>query len=181
MDNLLDLSRLQSGTARARSQRVSLDEILWPALQLVPRDRVRVQADESLPLLTTDPGLVVRALGNVVENAIKYTPEETKIVIMARRAPSSTLTDSPTGDMIEIRVVDHGPGVTDEAKERMFDSFQQLGDRRRAGGLGLGLAVARGFVEAVGGSLQAKDTPGGGLTMVLTIPVAPSAVGDRVG
>jgi two-component system, OmpR family, sensor histidine kinase KdpD len=175
VDNLLDLSRLQSGTARPRSQAVSVDEVVWPALDLISRDRVRVEVDESLPLMITDPGLVERALGNIIENAIKYAQDQ-PIMITARLVPS----DRPDeGSMIEIRVIDHGPGVPDEAKQRMFESFQQVGDRRRAGGLGLGLAVARGFAEAVGGQLRAEDTPGGGLTMVLSIPVAADRTEDQ--
>ncbi|SDT30288.1 ATP-binding protein [Microlunatus soli] len=170
VDNLLDMSRLQSGTARPRSQQISVDEVVWPALASVPATRVRVEVDETLPLIITDPGLLERALGNIVENAVRHTPDDTVITITARLDPT-------TGDrpMIEIRVVDHGPGVSDDAKERMFDSFQQVGDRRRAGGLGLGLAVARGFSEAVGGRLTAEDTPGGGLTMVISVPTATGA------
>lgn len=165
VDNLLDMSRLQSGTARARSEPISVDEVVWRAVALLPQHRVRVEVDESLPLIITDPGLLERTLGNVVENADKYAPADSMITITAEPVPLTA--DRP---MIEIRVVDHGPGVPDDAKLRMFDSFQQVGDRRRAGGLGLGLAVARGFAEAVGGTLRAEDTPGGGLTMVVTVP-----------
>lgn len=169
VDNLLDMSRLQSGTARPRSEPISVDEVVWPALASVPPDRVRVDVDETLPLIITDPGLLERALANIVENAAQYTPDDAPITVTA--GLDATSAGRP---MIEIRVVDHGPGVPDDAKERMFDSFQQVGDRRRAGGLGLGLAVARGFTEAVGGRLDAEDTPGGGLTMVISVPaVAP--------
>lgn len=174
VDNLLDLSRLQSGTARPLSQSISVDEMVWPALADVPHDRVSVEVDETLPLLETDPGLVERALGNVVENALKYAPQDTRITIRAVVAHDST-----DQEVMEIAVIDHGPGIPDEAKDRIFDSFQQVGDRRQSG-LGLGLAVARGFAEAVGGSLSAKDTPGGGLTMVLSLPVrSPALTGDR--
>ncbi|QDP98877.1 sensor histidine kinase KdpD [Microlunatus elymi] len=168
VDNLLDISRLQSGTARPRSLPTGIDEVVWPAIATVSPGRIRVEVDETLPLIMTDPGLLERALGNVVENANRYAPADSMITITAL----PTLTESER-TMIEIRVVDHGPGVPDEAKERMFDSFQQVGDRRRAGGLGLGLAVARGFTEAVGGTLRAEDTPGGGLTMIITVPAQP--------
>ncbi|GAB3918757.1 sensor histidine kinase [Microlunatus endophyticus] len=164
VDNLLDLSRLQSGTTRALSQATSIDEIVWPAIADLPQDRLRVEVDETLPLLDTDPGLVERALGNVVENALKYAPGT--ITLRAGLAGSPA-----EGPAIEIKIIDHGPGVDDHVKERIFDAFQRAGDHRQSSGLGLGLAVARGFAEAVGGSLTARDTPGGGLTMVLTLPV----------
>lgn len=164
VDNLLDLSRLQSGTARPLSRATSIDEIVWPALADAPHERIKVVVDETLPLLNTDPGLVERALGNVVENALKYAPGAITIT-------ADLVTGNPDQKLMEIRIIDHGPGVPAEVKEQIFDSFQQVGDRRQSSGLGLGLAVARGFAEAVGGSLVAQDTPGGGLTMVLTLPV----------
>jgi two-component system sensor histidine kinase KdpD len=74
-----------------------------------------------------------------------------------------------------VRVADRGPGVPDDAKERIFEPFQRYGDAPRRAGVGLGLAVARGFVEAMGGTLTAEDTPGGGMTMVLTLRAAPGA------
>jgi two-component system sensor histidine kinase KdpD len=109
-----------------------------------------------------DPGLLERAMANLVENAVKYSPSGTPVLVAA----------SALADRVEVRVVDRGPGVPDEAKDRIFEPFQRYGDAPRGAGVGLGLAVARGFAEAMGGTLAAEDTPGGGLTMVLTLRAA---------
>lgn len=108
-------------------------------------------------------GLLERSVANVVENAVKYSPDGQPVTVSA----------SALADRVEVRVVDRGPGVPDEAKDRIFAPFQRYGDAPRGAGVGLGLAVARGFAEAMGGTLTAEDTPGGGLTMVLTLPAAP--------
>jgi two-component system sensor histidine kinase KdpD len=101
-------------------------------------------------------------VANLVENAVKYSPDSAPVLVSA----------SAMADRVEVRVVDRGPGVPDEAKERIFAPFQRYGDAPRGAGVGLGLAVARGFAEAMGGTLNAEDTPGGGLTMVLTVRAA---------
>ena len=160
IDNLLDLSRLQAGAVRPLSRPVSLDEIVPRATEGVPRDRIRIDVPEALPLVNADPGLVERVVANVVENALRYAPPGVPVVVSA----------SDFGHRVELRVVDRGPGVSDEAKASMFEAFQRLGDSPAGDGVGLGLAVARGFVEAVGGTLSAEDTPGGGLTMVISLP-----------
>jgi two-component system, OmpR family, sensor histidine kinase KdpD len=162
IDNLLDLSRLQAGAVRPLSRPVSLDEIVPRATEGVPRDRIRIDVPEALPLVNTDPGLVERVVANVVENALRYAPPGVPVVVSA----------SDFGHSVELRVVDRGSGVPDDAKARMFEAFQRLGDSPAGDGVGLGLAVARGFVEAVGGTLAAEDTPGGGLTMVVSLPTA---------
>ena len=112
---------------------------------------------ETLPMVDVYRGLLERAVANVVENAVKYSPADTRVLVKA----------SAIADRVEVRVVDRGPGVPDEAKDRIFEPFQRYGDSPRGNGVGLGLAVARGFTEAIGGTLHAEDAPGGGLTMVL--------------
>ncbi len=161
--NLLDMSRLQTGTVTPLIRVVDLDEVVPMALGGVPDGSAELDIPETLPMVEVDKGLLERAVANIVENAVKYSPEGVPVAVAA-----STL-----GDRVELRVVDRGPGVPDEAKEGIFEPFQRFGDAPRGSGVGLGLAVARGFVEAMGGTLGAEDTPGGGLTMVLTLRAAP--------
>ncbi|MEU6095860.1 ATP-binding protein [Streptomyces sp. NPDC047079] len=157
--NLLDMSRLQTGTVTPLIREIDLDEVVPMALGGVPEDSVELDIPESLPMVAVDAGLLERTVANLVENAVKYSPLGTSVLVAA----------SALADRVEVRVVDRGPGVPDEAKERIFEPFQRYGDAPRGAGVGLGLAVARGFAEAMGGTLNAEDTPGGGLTMVLTL------------
>ncbi|MEU0385625.1 sensor histidine kinase [Streptomyces chartreusis] len=160
--NLLDMSRLQTGTVTPLIREIDLDEVVPMALGGVPEGSVGLDVPESLPMVDVDPGLLERAMANLVENAVKYSPSGTPVLVAA----------SALADRVEVRVVDRGPGVPDEAKDRIFEPFQRYGDAPRGAGVGLGLAVARGFAEAMGGTLDAEDTPGGGLTMVLTLRAA---------
>ncbi|MFJ9043386.1 ATP-binding protein [Streptomyces sp. NPDC102347] len=160
--NLLDMSRLQTGTVTPIIRETDLDEVIPMALGGVPEDSVDLDIPESLPMVDVDRGLLERSVANVVENAVKYAPPGERVLVAA----------SAMADRVEVRVVDRGPGVPDEAKPRIFEPFQRYGDTPRGNGVGLGLAVARGFAEAIGGSLHAEDTPGGGLTMVLALPTA---------
>ncbi|MEV8526273.1 sensor histidine kinase KdpD [Streptomyces sp. NPDC052000] len=160
--NLLDMSRLQTGTVTPIIREIDLDEVIPMALGGVPEDSVVLDIPEDLPMVAVDPGLLERAVANVVENAVKYSPEGERVLVAA----------SAIADRVEVRVADQGPGVPDEAKSRIFAPFQRYGDAPRGAGVGLGLAVARGFAEAMGGTLAAEDTPGGGMTMVLTLQKA---------
>ncbi|OIJ67329.1 sensor histidine kinase [Streptomyces mangrovisoli] len=160
--NLLDMSRLNTGTVSAIIREADLDEVVPMALGGVPEDSVELDIPETLPMVEVDAGLLERSVANLVENAVKYSPPGERVLVAA----------SALGDRVEVRVVDRGRGVPDEAKERIFEPFQRYGDSPRGAGVGLGLAVARGFAEAMGGTLDAEDTPGGGLTMVLTLRAA---------
>ncbi|MFD0268204.1 ATP-binding protein [Streptomyces sp. NPDC127106] len=160
--NLLDMSRLNTGTVVPLIRETDLDEVVPMALGGVPEDSVELDIPETLPMVAVDRGLLERAVANIVENAVKYSPDGRPVLVSA----------SALASRVELRVVDGGPGVPDEAKERIFEPFQRHGDAPRGAGVGLGLAVARGFTEAIGGTLTAEDTPGGGLTMVLTLPIA---------
>ncbi|MFG3352514.1 DUF4118 domain-containing protein [Streptomyces sp. NPDC048001] len=165
--NLLDMSRLQTGTVTPLIRRTALDEVIPLALAGVPPESVELDVPESLPMVAVDRGLLERAVANIVENAVKYGPAGIPVAVAA----------SALGSRVELRVVDRGQGVPDEEKERIFEPFQRYGDTPRGAGVGLGLAVSRGFVEAMGGTLTAEDTPGGGMTMVLTLAAEPGHVG----
>ncbi|WP_371775744.1 ATP-binding protein [Streptomyces sp. NBC_01438] len=164
--NLLDMSRLQTGTVTPLIREIDLDEVVPMALGGVPEDSVELDIPETLPMVAVDPGLLERAVANIVENAVKYSPDGDRVTVAA----------SALGARVELRVADRGRGVPDDGKERIFEPFQRYGDAPRGAGVGLGLAVARGFVESMGGTLDAEDTPGGGLTMVLTLRAAPGHV-----
>ncbi|WP_320780000.1 ATP-binding protein [Streptomyces sp. CRN 30] len=173
--NLLDMSRLQTGTVTPLIRGTDLDEVVPMALGGVPEDSVDLDVPETLPMVAVDAGLLERAVANVVENAVKYSPAGRRVLVAA----------SAHAGRVELRVVDRGPGVPDEAKERIFAPFQRHGDAPRGAGVGLGLAVARGFAEAMDGTLNAEDTPGGGLTMVLTLrtvngPGAPARAAEEI-
>ncbi|SEC00633.1 sensor histidine kinase KdpD [Streptomyces sp. PAN_FS17] len=165
--NLLDMSRLQTGTVTPLIREIDLDEVVPMALGGVPEGSVELDIPETLPMVSVDKGLLERVVANVVENAVKYSPQDEPVLVSA----------SAIADRVEVRVVDRGPGVPDEAKERIFAPFQRYGDAPRGAGVGLGLAVARGFAEAMGGTISAEDTPGGGLTMVLSLRVAAGGAG----
>ncbi|MGW5468765.1 DUF4118 domain-containing protein [Streptomyces chartreusis] len=169
--NLLDMSRLQTGTVTPLIREIDLDEVVPMALGGVPEGSVDLDVPETLPMVAVDPGLLERSVANLVENAVKYSPDDNRVLVSA----------SAIADRVEVRVVDRGPGVPDEAKERIFAPFQRYGDAPRGAGVGLGLAVARGFAEAMGGTLNAEDTPGGGLTMVLTLRAAGARPGEPPG
>lgn len=174
INNLLDMSRLQTGTVTPLIQEVDLDEVVPFALGGVPLESVRLEVPETLPMVPADAGLLERALANLIENAVKYSPPDVKVLVKAdvlEPAPASRGAADDWG-RVELRVVDRGPGVPEEAKEKIFAPFQRYGDAPRGAGVGLGLAVARGFVEAMGGTITAEDTPGGGLTMVVSLPAA---------
>ncbi|WP_438304989.1 DUF4118 domain-containing protein [Streptomyces sp. HUAS TT11] len=160
--NLLDMSRLQTGTVAPIIREIDLDEVVPMALGGVPENSVELDIPETLPMVLVDKGLLERVVANLVENAVKYSPQDEPVLVSA----------SALGNRVELRVVDRGPGVPDEGKDRIFEPFQRYGDAPRGAGVGLGLAVARGFTDAVGGTLNAEDTPGGGLTMVVSLRVA---------
>ncbi|WP_432417536.1 sensor histidine kinase [Actinoplanes solisilvae] len=161
--NLLDMSRLQAGALAVHPTDVGFEDVVPAALdELGPAGRrVTVRLPDDLPAAYADPGLLGRVLVNVVGNALRYSPPD--------RPPK--IVGQATDDRVELRVVDHGPGIPSGDRERVFQPFQRLGDRDNHTGVGLGLALSRGLTEAMDGALTPEDTPGGGLTMVLTLPM----------
>ncbi|WP_067499352.1 sensor histidine kinase KdpD [Actinoplanes sp. TFC3] len=164
--NLLDMSRLQAGALGVHPIAVGADEVVPRALDdLGPAGRtVIVHVPEGLPYLFADPGLLERILVNVVTNAQRYSPADRPPIITA----------SALGRTVELRVIDHGPGLPEDRWDDVFLPFQRLGDRDNHTGAGLGLALSRGLIEAMNGTLRPEETPGGGLTMVLTLPLPPA-------
>jgi len=162
--NLLDMSRLQAGALSLFPRPTGLDEVVALALDdLGPAGRdITVEIPE-LPAVRAAPAILERVVVNLTENALRYSP--------AGKPP--LLTASALGDRVELRVVDRGPGISDDDKERVSVPFQRLGDTDNTTGVGLGLALSRGLTEAMGGTLTTEDTPGGGLTMTVSLPAAP--------
>jgi two-component system sensor histidine kinase KdpD len=163
--NLLDMSRLQAGALSLFPRPSGLDEIVALALDdLGPAGRdIIVEIPDTLPAVRVDPAILERVVVNLAENALRYAP--------AGKPP--LLAASTLGDRVELRVVDRGPGIPETNREQMFVPFQRLGDTDNTTGVGLGLALSRGLTEAMGGTLTAEDTPGGGLTMTVNLPAAP--------
>jgi two-component system sensor histidine kinase KdpD len=162
--NLLDVTRLQAGSLAVSSSMVDVAEVVLPALdelQLGPAD-VELDLPADLPPVRADAGLLQRVIVNLLDNAIRFSPDGQAVRISASQFAAT----------IEIRIADHGPGVGPDRRDDIFVPFQRLGDTDNLTGLGLGLALSKGFTEGMDGTLLAEETPGGGLSMVITLPAA---------
>jgi two-component system sensor histidine kinase KdpD len=161
IEDLLDMSRLEAGALGVSLAPVALDELVPAVLDALGPDggSVVVDVSESLPEAYADAVLLERVLVNLLGNAVRYSPDGRPPLLAASCHAGS----------VEIRVVDRGPGVPVEQREQMFVPFQRLGDRDTSAGVGLGLALSQGLTRAMGGTLTAEDTPGGGLTMTVTL------------
>ncbi|WP_330182364.1 sensor histidine kinase KdpD [Nocardia sp. NBC_01503] len=161
--NLLDSSRLAVGVIKPQMRRTYLDEVVHHALMgmgtrglgRVAMNRVKVEVGTLC--VRADGGLLERVLANLIDNAVRYSPGDSPVRVTAEH----------TGQRVAITVVDTGPGVPTGMEDQLFEPFQRLGDRDNSTGVGLGLSVVRGFVDAMGGTVHAENTPGGGLTMVI--------------
>lgn len=165
--NLLDLSRLQAGALSVRLEPTPLLEVLAGTLRF-GGNRVELDVPDDLPSVLADAGLLERVLANLVDNADRHLPPGEQVRISARR----------TGQSVSVQVIDHGPGIAPERLAEVFRPFQKFGDRATTG-VGLGLAIARGFTEAMGGTIAPSATAGGGLTMTVTLEVADATRSDR--
>ena len=166
VDNLLDLSRLQTGAMPISTRPTRVENIVHAIVAGLPADgpEIVVAFDSVLPPVVSDPGLLERAIANVLVNALEFSPPGGRVRVEA----------GPVGDRVEVRIVDQGPGIAPDRRDQLFKPFQRLGDRpeRARHGLGLGLAIAKGFLEAMGGELTLEDTPGGGATFVFSLAAA---------
>jgi two-component system sensor histidine kinase KdpD len=166
VDNLLDLSRLQAGELPLRPGPTDIAAVVAHALaSLGPRAaQIRVMIPAATPPAVADPAQLERVLVNLVSNAIRYSPADSP----------ATVTASALGERVELRIIDHGPGVSQTDRDRIFVPFQRQAGESSPPGTGLGLALSRGLIEAMQGQLTPEDTPGGGLTMTVSLPVAGS-------
>ncbi|MCS0603654.1 DUF4118 domain-containing protein [Streptomyces sp. LP11] len=160
VENLLDLSRLEAGALTLNLRPTSLEEVL--PMALADFADVRVADVESVPAVRADPPLLERVIANLAGNAARHSPPGKQVLVTA----------SVLAGRVELRIVDRGPGLPADGRDRLFEPFQRLGDTDNSTGLGLGLALARGLTEAMDGILSPEDTPGGGLTMVVSLPTA---------
>jgi two-component system sensor histidine kinase KdpD len=171
VDNLLDMTRLEAGAVVPNRQWHVLEEIVGSAVNRVQRDLgdrpIKTDIPADLPLVSVDGLLVEQVLVNLLENTARYTPAGGPIEIAVR----------PTGGSVELRVADRGPGLEPGAEERVFEKFYRGSVARPDGrrGVGLGLAIGRGIVEAHGGRIVARNRPGGGAEFVLTLPMGGAA------
>ncbi len=174
VSNLLDMSRITGDAVNPHLQTLAWADVVGPALANVPEDRVRVSIPPNLPAVEADPGLLERVLANIVENAVRYAPDSTVEITASAGGTGRALVDGFPAS--ELRVIDHGGGVSPGDVAAMFRPFQRLDDAPSGGaGVGLGLAVAKGFTEVMGGVLDAEQTPGGGLTLVIRLPLSTGA------
>ncbi|NUT06320.1 MAG: sensor histidine kinase KdpD [Hamadaea sp.] len=164
VDNLLDMSRLQAGALGMAIQPTSVAEVAGLALRDLGSvaSSVRMHVSDDLPEVAADPALLERILANLFANALRFSPPD--------RPP--TVNASEHDDRVEIRIADHGPGIPAGDREHVFQPFQRLGDRDNTTGVGLGLALSRGLAEAMGGNVEPQTTPGGGVTMIVSLPIA---------
>jgi two-component system sensor histidine kinase KdpD len=174
VSNLLDMSRLRAGALPVMLRETDVEEVLYGAVDSLSSagSAVAIDLPARPPAVRADPGLLERAVANVMANAQVASPPGLAVRVQA----------GAVGDRVEIRVINRGPGIPAEQRQQIFQPFRPLPRRDGdAGGLGLGLAIAQGFTEAMGGDLTVEDTPGGGATFVFSLPRADSVDHEKEG
>lgn len=163
IDNLLDMSRLEAGAIFLNWRNVGIEDAVSGAIKSLkgPAELIEISIDPELPPIKVDPILLERVIGNLLENAVRFSPAGRPITIAAFQVEN----------LLHIRIIDHGPGISNKDTEKLFTPFQRLGDRDNSTGLGLGLAIVKGFTELMHGRISFDETYNGGLTVVLTFPI----------
>lgn len=163
IENLLDMSRLEAGAIFLNWRNVGVEDVVSGAIKSLksPNDQIEISIDSELAPIKGDPILLERVIGNLLENALRFNPKDRPITIAAFQVE----------ERIEIRIIDHGPGLSTKDKSKLFTPFQRLGDRDNSTGVGLGLAIVKGFTELMNGRISLEETFHGGLTMVLSFPI----------
>jgi two-component system, OmpR family, sensor histidine kinase KdpD len=167
------VSRLEAGVQAIFPRPADLGDIVADSLDGLGAHGRPVTTDipSGLPAVMADPAITERVIANLLSNALRYSPPASPPVLTARVG----------GDRVELRVVDHGPGIPEADRRRVFAPFCRLGDLDVRTGVGLGLVVSRGLTEAMGGTVEPEETPGGGLTMVVSLPAAPALPVAQIG
>jgi two-component system, OmpR family, sensor histidine kinase KdpD len=165
--SLLDVSRLQAGALAVFPRPSDLGEIVAGSLDALGPQGRTVLADIPCGLreVMADPAIMERIIANLVGNALRYSPAG---------SPPPLVTAKARDERVELCVVDHGTGLPEASRRRAFLPFQRLGRHGDGTSVGLGLVVSRGLAEAMGGTVEPEETPGGGLTMVVSLPAAPA-------
>jgi two-component system sensor histidine kinase KdpD len=166
--NLLDVSRIEAGAIRMSRQPSDVQDIVGVALEQSGSRSgsrpIKIDIPPALPFVSVDFGLIVQALVNILDNALKYSPPDTPIDISGRQVALQ----------VEIVVADRGIGIPPEDLQRVFDKFYRVHRPDNVTGTGLGLSISKGIVEAHGGRIAAENRPDGGTVVRLTLPVAES-------
>lgn len=162
IENLLDMSRLESDSIFLNWGNVDVEDAISSGIKSLKsaENRVLLEIESDLPPIVGDPILLERVIGNLLENAIRFNPKESPVKVSAKRVD----------ERIELRIIDHGPGISLKDKSRVFTPFQRLGDRDNTSGVGLGLAIVKGFTELMHGQIYLRETVEGGLTVILSFP-----------
>jgi two-component system sensor histidine kinase KdpD len=173
VNNLLEMTKLEAKAVKPRLEQQYPGEVVGSAIMRLEKKlgdrKLETHIDPDLPLVPMDALLIEQVLVNLVENAIKYTPPESPIELSVRLDESR----------IRVEVVDHGPGLPEGDREKVFEKFYRGPQKERRGGAGLGLAICKGIVQIHGGTIVAKNRPGGGAVFAFTIPLNPPA--EKIG